>query len=207
MGMCLGGANEKGESLVFMDFLCGSWGGRPWAYGIDANTPIYANYSNLSCEKTERDYPIRIEQFGFVPDTGGAGKYRGGMAMIKDWQILVDNLICQWRQERSKFAPWGLQGGKNGSLAESFHISKGKKRVLRKEIFTCEKGDLIRAVLPGAGGFGDPYERDVDKVMEDVNKELVTLDAARNDYGVVIEPKQMKVDLEATRKLRQERNI
>ena len=205
MGMCLGGANEKGESLVFMDFLCGSWGGRPWADGIDANTPIYANYSNLSCEKIERDYPIRIEQYGFVPDTGGAGKYRGGMAMIKDWQILVDNLTCQWRQERSRFAPWGLQGGKNGSLAESFHISKGKQRVLRKELFICNKGDLIRAVLPGAGGFGNPYERDINKVLEDVHKELVTIKAARNDYGVVIDPKQMEVDLEATRNLRKEK--
>ncbi len=204
MGMCLGGVDEKGESLVFMDFLCGSWGGLPWADGIDANTPMYANYSNLSCEKIERDYPIRIEQYGFVTDTGGPGKYRGGMAMVKEWQILIDNLTCQWRQERSKFAPWGLQGGKNGSLAVSYHITEGKKRALKKEIFTCKKGDFIKAILPGAGGFGDPYERDVNKVLEDINKELVTIKAAKDDYGVVIDQENMKIDLEATLKIRKE---
>ena len=206
-GICLGGTDEEGNPVVFTDFLAGSWGARPWADGIDANTPFWLNYSNITCERIERDYPLRIEQYGFVPETGGAGKYRGGMAMVRDYRILAEDIVCQWRQDRAKFPPWSLQGGKSGTLAKGYHISDGKERTLRKELFFCQKGDLLRAVLPGAAGYGNPYQRDVNKVLEDVRNEIITVETAKREYGVVIDPKNMQVDSKATQKLRAEAKL
>jgi N-methylhydantoinase B/oxoprolinase/acetone carboxylase alpha subunit len=79
----------------------------------------------------------------------------------------------------------------------------GKVRSLKKEIFTLNKGDLITCIVPGAGGYGNPYERDPQKVLTDVTKEVVSIEKAKDDYGVVIDPKTLKIDMEATQKIRQ----
>ncbi len=206
-GVCLAGLDNEGKHFVFTDFPAGSWGGRPNKDGLDANSPLFCNYSNIPCERIERDYPIRMEQYTFIPGTGGAGKYRGGMAIIRDYRILGNDVICQWRQERSKFQPWGLQGGKPGSLAAGYHISNSKARSLRKEIFSCKKDDLLRAILPGAGGFGDPYQRDVEMVLADVRNEVIDTRTAKREYKVVINPKTMQVDYKATHKMREQRRF
>lgn len=202
-GICLAGSNRDGKPFVFTDFLTGAWGGRPFDDGIDGHTPLWLNYSNMSCEVLEREYPLQIEQYGFVPDSGGAGKYRGGLSIIKDYRIQSDDIVVQWRQDRAKFAPWGLNGGKPGALAKGYHTSSdGSMRELKKESFFCQKGDLLRAVLPGAGGWGNPYERDEEKVLENVREGKVTREAAEREYGVVTNEKDMQIDTEATMKVR-----
>ncbi|MFH0914018.1 MAG: hydantoinase B/oxoprolinase family protein [Chloroflexota bacterium] len=203
-GLCLGGTDENGKPVVFTDFLMGSWGGRPWADGISACTSPWMNYSVDPVEAIEQAYPLRIEQYNFVPDSGGPGKYRGGLGMIRDYRILLDEALIQWRVDRAKFPSWGLAGGKPGALAESYHISGRKKRKLRKSIFTAKRGDLLRAIVPGAGGWGPPYERDIERVLTDVRNEKVSIEAARQEYGVVIDPETCSVDLKATEKLRAE---
>jgi N-methylhydantoinase B len=203
-GICTGGKNEDGEQFVFTDFLMGSWGGRPWGDGLDATTSFWANYSNTPCEVIESEKPFRIESYTFIPDTGGAGKYRGGLSIIKQYRCLVDNVTCQFRIDRQRFPPYGLYGGKPGALAKAYlTTTDGKVRSLKKEIFTLNKGDLITCIVPGAGGYGNPYERDPQKVLTDVTKEVVSIEKAKDDYGVVIDPKTLKIDMEATQKIRQ----
>jgi N-methylhydantoinase B len=204
-GICLGGTHLDGKPFVMTDFLAGSWGGRPFADGIDAHTPIWLNYSNLPVETVEAKYPILIEEYSFVQDSGGAGKYRGGMAYAKSYRFLTDDTTCQWRQDRALFPPKGFQGGKDGSPAKGYHTSQGKTRELKKETFVCRKGDTLRAVLPGAAGFGDPFERDPESVLNDVRDEKISLVAAKNDYGVVIDPEKLTLDRDATEELRKKK--
>lgn len=203
-GICTGGKNEQGEQFVFTDFLMGSWGGRPWGDGHDATTALWANYSNTPCEVIENEKPFRIESYTFAPDTGGPGKFRGGLAIMKEYRCLVDNVTCQFRVDRSRFPAWGLQGGKSGTLAEAYlTTADGRRRRLKKEIFVLNKGDLITCILPGAGGWGNPYERNIEKVLKDVKKGVVSIEKAQRDYWVVIDEHTMEVDFETTRKLRE----
>lgn len=201
-GICLSGTNQEGNPFVFTEFLIGSWGGRPWADGIDVASPPWLNYSNIPCEVIEKEYPIRIEKYTFVPDTGGAGKYRGGLGVIREYHILANDVVCQWRQDRALFPPWGLNGGKPGGVSRGYHISDGNKRELKKSVFFCKKGDVLQAILPGGGGYGNPLERDVDAILDDVRNEKISIKSAESDYGVVINDKTMRVDNEATKQLR-----
>jgi N-methylhydantoinase B len=203
-GICMGGANRDGSLFVLTDFLPGSWPGRPFADGIDAHTPPWVNYSNVPCEVIEREYPLSFQQYQFVADTGGAGKYRGGVSIIKDYRIeSPDKVEVQWRQDRTLFRAWGLKGGGPGAPSEGYQITPdGKKRALKKECFYASPGDVLRAVVPAAGGWGNPLERDPEKVLQDVRNELVSVDAAKRDYGVVIHPKLLEIDRPATDKLR-----
>jgi N-methylhydantoinase B len=200
-GICMGGNNRDGEPFVFTDFLAGSWGGRPFADGIDGHPPLWLNYSNIPCEVIEKEYPLRIEQYGYLPDTGGVGMFRGGLGMIREYSLETDTVV-QWRQDRALFPPWGLNGGKAGSLAKGYHITDEHKRVLKKESFSCKKGDKLQAILPGAGGWGDPYKRDLKKVLQDVRDRKISIDAAEQEYGVVINKKTLEIEVEATKKLR-----
>jgi N-methylhydantoinase B len=97
-----------------------------------------------------------------------------------------------------------VQGGKPGTLAEAYlTTADGKRRRLKKEIFVLNKGDLITCILPGAGGWGNPYDREIGKILRDVEKGIVGTEKAESDYGVVINRQTMQVDFEATRKLRE----
>ncbi|MAG14122.1 MAG: hypothetical protein CMN78_05955 [Spirochaetales bacterium] len=185
-GICMGGANRDGTLFVYTDFLPGSWPGRPSIDGIDGHTPPWLNYSNVPCEVIEREYPISIMQYSFLPDTGGIGKYRGGVSIVKDYLIeSTESVDVQWRQDRSVFPAWGLNGGGSGGRAKGFHITPdGNMRALKKETFHANPGDLLRAVVPGAGGWGNPRERDPEKVLKDVKNDLVSVESARKDYGV-----------------------
>ena len=193
-GICMGGNNRDGSLFVYTDFLPGSWPGRPFADGIDGHTPPWLNYSNVPCEVIEREYPISIQQYSFLQDTGGIGKYRGGVSIVKDYLIeSKERVEVQWRQDRSEFSAWGLHGGGSGGKAKGFHITPdGNKRALKKETFHVNPGDLLRAVVPGAGGWGNPRERDSEKVINDVTNELVSEESSLEDYGVAIDKELRK---------------
>jgi N-methylhydantoinase B len=202
-GLCMGGTNLEGNPFVYTDFIVGNWGGRPFADGHDGHSPYWLNYSNIPVECIEKEYPLRIERYAYIPDSGGAGKFRGGIGLTREYRILVDDVVVQWRQDRAKFAPWGLAGGKSGATAKGFHISDGRKRPLKKEIFIANRGDVLSPFLPGGGGFGNPLERSVERVLDDVVNEKVSLKAAEKEYGVVIDPATLKVDSKETEELRQ----
>ena len=80
-GVSIGGYDDDGNPFVYLEFLFGSWGGKPWGDGTDAMASIVVNFSNNPVEVVEAELPLRIERYGYVPDSEGAGKYRGGLAL------------------------------------------------------------------------------------------------------------------------------
>ena len=204
-GITIGGYDDQRRAFVFLEFLHGSWGGRPDRDGIDACSSIVANFSNNPIEQLEAEFPLRIEQYAFVPDSGGAGKYRGGLAMIRDYRFLEREGALQLRTDRQRFLPWGLAGGSPGAPSSNFLIRGDQTRPLAsKEYFVLHEGDLLRHTLAGAGGHGNPRERDPAAVANDVADGKVSADSARSEYGVVLDPLSGEVDLPATRTLRQQ---
>ena len=160
---------------------------------------------SIPIEIVEEKYPVLIEKWGLRQDSGGAGKFRGGLGVQRRVKALTDGLVSGV-VEQSKFPPWGLFGGKSG-LANAQALWPGTEREDTSAKFgdvpfkTDEQHDLYTG---GGGGWGDPHERDVDAVLTDVVKGYVSLDNARKDYGVAIreDDGEYTLDEAATKELR-----
>jgi len=202
-GVSIGGYDSQGRPFVLLEFLHGSWGGQAGRDGLDANASLVVNFSNNPIEMIEAELPIAIEQYGFVPDSGGPGKYRGGLALVRDYRFLEEEATLQIRSDRRTHRPYGLGGGREGTPSLNILNPAGEKRELGSKVtLTIKRGDLFRHTVAGAGGFGEPFERDPERVLRDVREEKITVAHAREEYGVVIGEVGMGVDLEATRQLR-----
>jgi N-methylhydantoinase B len=189
--------------FVFLEFLYGSWGGRPEADGIDGVASAVVNFSNNPIEVLETELPLRIEQYAYVADTGGPGRFRGGLSLVRDFRLLADEAVLQVRADRMRHRPYGLQGGASGASSRNILNPDGEARVLPpKPTLTLYREELFRHVAAGAGGWGDPFERDPQRVLDDVREEKVTIAHAREAYRVVIDPVSLAVDEEATAVLR-----
>ena len=206
----IGGYNKEREPFVVFDLVGGTWGARPTKDGNDGLTNPATVISNIPAEVMELEYPVRLEQYSLTQDSGGAGKYRGGLAITREWRYLGDqpaNLSI--RSDRRDHPPYGLFGGKPG--APSWTIVNGdteKKRVLPTKVTdTLNPGDVIRHIQAGGGGWGDPLERDCVAVRRDVINEKVSIAKAEELYGVVIDPESLRVDEEATRGRRAELRV
>jgi N-methylhydantoinase B len=156
----------------------------------------------------EAEYPIRIERYGLVADTGGPGRYRGGLGLLREYRALADGLSLSVRADKRDFPPHGLSGGKAGSPCVSVLNPGGEERELPM-LFTSpismRKGDLFRHVMAGGGGFGLPESRDPEAVLRDVEDGLLTVQAAERDYGVVLAGTPLAVNLESTARVRRAR--
>jgi N-methylhydantoinase B len=205
----IGGYEANGEAFVMSDLIAGTWGGRPTKDGIDGITNPAAVVSNIPAELMELEYPVRVEQYGLIQDTGGAGKYRGGLALIRDWRFVGEEATVSTRSDRRKHRPYGLQGGLSGapSSFEVFEVIANGKATVRgtKDTFQIRRGDLIRHRTAGGGGWGNPLERDPQMVLKDVLYEKVSVARARELYGVVVDAERLQIDDEATRLLRTEK--
>ncbi len=202
-GVSLGGYDSHRRPFVFLEFLVCSWGGRPFADGIDGVASIVVNFSNYPAEVIEREYPLRIEENGYLPDTGGAGRFRGGLALVRQYRFLEESATLQLRADRSLAGPYGLMGGEAGSPARNLLLRDGAQRLLpSKTTFTLHHGDGFRLELAGAGGWGPPLERDPAAVLEDVLDQKLSVEHARRVYGVVIGASGSELDAAATEELR-----
>lgn len=204
-GITIAGYYEDDRAFVFLEFLHASWGGRPDKDGIDACSSVCANFSNNPIEFLEGDHPLRIEEYAFVADTGGAGQYRGGLALVRQYKFLEREAVLQLRTDRQVCLPWGLEGGKPGTPSANVLTRDGVSEVPpSKASRILHYGDVLRHTLAGAGGYGSPLLRDPAAVAEDVADEKVSIGAARTEYGVVIDAATLAVDVTATAALRQE---
>jgi N-methylhydantoinase B len=203
-GVSTGGYDAERRPFVFLEFLFGSWGGRPTRDGVDANPSAVVNFSNNPVEVIEAEYPIAIERYGFVPDSGGPGKFRGGLALVREYRFLEAEGTLQLRTDRRRFLPYGLQGGRPGTPSRNVLVgADGETRELPgKCTLTIRRGDLFRHVLAGAGGWGDPLERDPERVLRDVLEEKISPEYARREYGVAVDPDAGRVLVEETARLR-----
>jgi N-methylhydantoinase B len=199
----IGGYDASRRPFVFVEFISSAWGGRSHLDGIDGITTPISNNSNTPAEVSEAEYPIAIDQYEFAPDSGGPGKFRGGLGVQRSYRLLEEEATLQVRADRQRFRPFGLFGGKPGTPSKSVLHRNGDVTTLPgKFTMTMKRGDVLHHVQPGAGGLGDPFERDPERVLADVQNEKVSLEGARRDYGVAIDPVSFKVDLQETARLR-----
>ncbi len=202
--MSFGGYFPDGKPFVFLEFNNdGPRGGGPYFDGADGAAAPITNMANTPIESIEAEQPLLIRRYGFVSDTAGAGKYRGGLAMEREFELLADEATVQIRSDRTRFLPWGAQGGGPGTRTYSILNPDTQNQVLpSKFLKQLTKGDVYRLVQAGAGGYGDPLERDPDAVLHDVVQEKVSPELAQAQYGVVIDPTTHELDLESTGRLR-----
>ena len=198
----IGGRDKDGKPFILIETLWGGWGGRSTSDGPDYNSPPSENGSNQVIETNEEIYPIMYNQHGYVPDREGAGKYRGSVALVREWKFIGDEAVFQLRTDRQRFPPLGINGGGAGALSESIWNPDTENRHIQKTTLQMKKGDVYRLITAGAAGWGDPLERDVEIVRNDVLNEKISIKRAREAYGVVIDEKTLEVGMNETRKLR-----
>ena len=204
VGISFGGLDEQGEACVYLEFLLASWGGGPDRDGMDACTGTLVNYSNAPAEMIEADQPIAIERYALVPDSGGPGRFRGGLALERHLRFKSNNATLQIRSDRRDHPPYGLLGGECGAPSHvSITRANGNEDACRaKFLTTVDRGDVLRVRLAGGGGHGDPLLRDPAAVLDDVLEEKMSIDHARTAYRVVIAGNPPTVDQAQTDTLR-----
>jgi N-methylhydantoinase B len=187
--------------------LCGGSGGRPNKDGIEAGD-FCTFLRNIPNETLEHDLPIVIERYGLRPDSGGAGEQRGGSGVEFSFQLLSPTAVVTARgMERYRFPPWGRRGGNTGTtgLTLLHHAGAEEAESIGKiDVLHLRQGDTLSFFTQGGGGFGDPLVRDPARVLADVVRGLVGVEAAEEGYGVVI--RDGAIDREATRTLRAARS-
>ena len=171
----IGGIDDRtGRPFVVYDVILGGYGGRIDCDGVEGMSPVM-NCSNIPVEVHEANNPIRVQQMSFIPDSGGAGKHRGGCGLRKDIELLNSSATLSLLGDRHKYAPYGLFGGEDGKLAETVlnpHLNA--EPLGSKEIRQLKRGDVVSIRLSGAGGYGDPSERDPAAIAADLADGYIT---------------------------------
>ncbi|MBM4436201.1 MAG: hydantoinase B/oxoprolinase family protein, partial [Actinobacteria bacterium] len=174
-GVSLAGFGPDGRAFVLLEFLFASWGGRPFADGVDGAASLVVNFSNNPVEMIEAELPIAIDKYEFVPDTGGDGQYRGGLALERHYRILADQATLQLRSDRRRRGPYGLGGGKPGGRSRNTLVRNGRRiRLPGKATVTIVRGDVFEHQTAGAGGWGRPDQRDPAARARDLREGKVT---------------------------------
>ena len=171
---------------------------------MDYNTCPELNGSNEPCETNEELYPIRYNRYSYVSDREGAGKYRGSVALVREGELLADEATLSLRVERQRTGPYGITGGQAGTPLQAVFNPHAEARHVGKVTLEMKRGDIIQITTAGAGGWGDPLQRDVKMVLEDVRNEKLSIKRARDAYGVVIK-ENLEIDEEKTKALRAEK--
>ena len=204
-GITIGGNERAADGVtrrpfIYVDFMSGAWGGRPWADGLDGNTSMFANMASFSIEVIEAENPLEVLDYTMVPDTAGPGRFRGGVALRRTWRMLAEEGLLQVRSDRHTHRPYGLQGGGPGAASQNSLLGEGG--LAAKLTMTLRRGQVFRHDLPGAGGWGSPLLRSIAAVTKDLRDGLVTIAGAARDYGVVAAGDPPVVDTKATAALR-----
>ena len=201
-----GGERPDGGRFILYEMVTGTWGACPDGDGNDGLANPCSVAANVPVEVAESEFPIVVERYGFAPDTGGAGRYRGGLALERTWRCRTPSTSLVVRSDRSAHPPYGLAGGEPGATSENLLRRTTGEEVALPPMFSAvvEPGEVFLHRTAGGGGFGDPLERQPEAVAEDVRDGKVSGPAARERYGVVLGPGGA-VEPERTAALRAER--
>lgn len=178
-------------------------GGGPDRDGQDAGPYCLGNLANTPIELLEADNPITIERYAFLPDTGGPGQYRGALSIVREYRLGTDALV-QLRSDRQEHQCWGIFGGQGGTAASTWRNpdANDREKLPSKFIRDFRSGDLIRAEMAAAGGYGDPLERSLDAIELDILEDKMSAEHAFEHYGVVLTPDRAAIDVAATERRR-----
>jgi len=171
---------------VYLETLGGGFGGRFTKDGKDGVQVHITNTSNLPIESIEMEYPLFVESYGFVPDSGGAGKHRGGLGLRRVVRPIGHTMTFSGQGERFVNKPWGIFGGGSGSTGRFVKLSEGRQVALPTKPANLEVKDSEAIVVetPGAGGYGNPAERDRTEVQNDFVSGKFSREFIRKNYGV-----------------------
>ena len=183
----IGGQRPDGAPYVYYELMSGTWGGRPDRDGNDGLCNPANVASNIPVEQAESEYPIRIERYGDVPDSGGAGQFRGGLAIEREWRLLAGEAHLAIRSDRRLHPPYGRYGGEPGTPSNTVLYGENGDEILPTMVSTTIKsGERVYHRQAGAGGWGDPLDRSPAAVADDVRNGKVSVEVARVRHGVVI---------------------
>lgn len=208
--LLIAGHDEEGKRYVLYEYPEGGWGAPEGKDGLNAVFSIVGNTWNIPAEVVEMRFPIRLDRYELRQDSGGAGTWRGGLGVVRHYEVLSETAELSILGNRAKVPPWGLYGGSPGApaayvincgtegerLAAPGFLSKGSGIPLRR-------GDVVCQWTAGGGGFGDPLARPVELVARDVRLGYVSRGSAERSYGVVLSD-DLEPDLPATEALRTE---
>lgn len=187
-GIYFGGVNPADHQYyVYMETFGGGSGARFNKDGLSCVQVHMSNTSNLPIESMEVEFPYRVEQYTLVKDSGGPGKFRGGLSMQKDIRVLGHDSEFSVKADRQKTPPWGLFSGKPGLPGKiTMNPETNKEQVIdSKKSGTILRADsVLRCQMPGAGGYGDPFTRDRALVIRDLEEGYISRESAVQDYGM-----------------------
>ena len=192
---------------MLVDIYASGWGARPTRDGIEGVTPMAAGGAtrSLPAEMIERECPVLLEGFGFVPDTGGAGEYRGALSVFRRWRFLAPGR-AMLRNCRVTTVPYGLQHGADGTpFRAELQNGSDAPEVLPAQMMidrAVTPGQSLLHIQPGAGGYGDALLRAPQRVLDDVLDGKLSAPYAHDIYGVVLEADGKAIDMAATQALR-----
>ncbi len=181
-----GPSRRRAGTYVYVETIGGGAGGRAVADGADGTHVHITNSSNLPAEALENEYPLVVDEYGLVPDSGGAGKWRGGMGIVRQISALDDGTFCYASSEGTIVPADGVFGGEKGAVAriirdrgtpEEHAIPANQPRLI------LARGQSVRIETPGGGGFGSPALRSVQAIAADLLAGKTTLDETRRLYG------------------------
>lgn len=183
--MRMGGQMPPEQPFLCVDLVMGTWGARSAKDGIDGLSNPVANHTNTPIELIESRFPIRVESHQLVPDSGGPGKFRGGLALERSWRYLGHGEgFLRSRGDRRRFPPYGLCGGGSGAPSSLTleRVGQAPVEIPLKGVVTLHNGDIVRLRIAGGGGWGNPAERDREHVRQDLREGKVSLAQARERY-------------------------
>ena len=198
------GVDKHGQSFQLMEILYGGIPGRPIGDGMDGHS-WWPLFENIPSEYLESYYPMIIESYASVADTGGAGRHRGGNGVEKVYRLLEPGEISI-HDDRQRSQPWGILGGKPGAVSGKWLIrADGRRTPLESKVDNVKvaPGDRIVFRTAGGGGWGDPLERNPARVRADVCRKLTSAEAAEREYGVVLVGDTLVPDASATEEKRE----
>ena len=199
---------DAGEYWVYLEVNEGSYGGRADKDGLDSVDCLIANTRNNPIEELEWRFPMRTERYELRGESAAPGKWRGGIGVVRVNRFLVDTIVTCEGERHESDPPWGLFGGADGlnaALVKNPGVPTEEAWPSKLTAMRLAAGDCLKIVTPSSGGYGDPLERDPDLVLADVLDGFTTVELAATQYGVVIEGDCGVIDVDATRRLREER--
>jgi len=196
------GLDENSDYWVYIEVNEGSYGGRPGQDGMDAMDFSSWNTRNNPIEDLDMHKPMVCDRYELREDTGGAGRWRGGLGIVRQNRMLTDGFMTM-EGDKHTVRPWGFKGGLPGTPASLIKNPDTNPEELSSKLngYTLKAGESIKVMVPSSGGYGDPFERPAEQVFEDVLDDYVSKETALRDYGVVIE--NGKLDVQASEKTRE----